>query len=117
MRKNHQGKSSAVNRKKSLYQRQLKNVIRRGVTLIDVNAPWCAPCRAQKPILDQLEREYHGKVSVMDLNVDEHRESAMAAGITSIPTLIIYKDGQEVERFIGLQNAEALSAAIDRTLA
>ena len=53
----------------------------------------------------------------MDLNVDEHRESAMALGITSIPTLIIYKDGKEIERFIGLQNAEALSAAFDRTLA
>jgi len=100
-----------------LDQRQLKNAIQRGVTLVDFNAPWCAPCRAQKPITDQLARQFHGKTSVMDLNVDEHRESAMAIGITSIPTLIIYKNGVEVERFIGLQNEEVLSAAIDKALA
>lgn len=79
--------------------------------------PWCAPCQAQKPILDQLAKAYHGKASVMDLNVDEHRESAMAFGITSIPTSIVFKDGREVERFIGLQNAEVLFDAIEKALA
>lgn len=106
-----------MNQEKRLNQEQLKDTIKSGVTLIDFNALWCAPCRAQKPILDQLEKEYHGKVSVMVLDVDEHRESAMAFGITSIPTLVIYKNGKEFERFIGLQNAEALSAAIDKALA
>jgi len=106
-----------VNREKLLNQRQIKNAIQIGVTLIDFNAPWCAPCRTQKPIIDQLARQYHGKALVMDLNVDEHRESAMASGIMSIPTIIIYKDGEEVERFIGLQNAEVLTAAIEKALA
>jgi len=106
-----------VNRKKSLNKRQLNNAIQKGVTLVDFNAPWCAPCRTQKPIIDQLARQYHGKAAVMNLDVDEHRESAMVVGITSIPTLIIYKDGQEVERFIGLQNAEVLSNAIEKALA
>ncbi len=105
-----------MKQKQPLNQRQLKNVIRSGVALIDFNAPWCAPCRVQKPILDQLANQYQGIVSIMELNVDEHRESAMAFGITSIPTLIIYKDGKEIERFIGLQNAEALSASIDKAL-
>ncbi len=106
-----------MNKNKSLKQQQIKNIIQKGVTLIDFNAPWCAPCRTQKPILDQLEREYHGKVSVMDLNVDEHRKSAMAFGIASIPTLIVFKNGKEFERFIGLQNAEVLSDAIEKALA
>jgi thioredoxin 1 len=106
-----------VEQKNLSSQEQLKNAIKDGVTLIDFNAPWCAPCRAQKPILDQLERAYHGKLSIMVLDVDKHRESAMALGITSIPTLIIFKDGKEVERFIGLQNAKALSNLIDLALA
>jgi thioredoxin 1 len=106
-----------MNQKKLLNQEQLKDAIKGGVTLVDFNAPWCAPCRTQKPILDQLEKAYHGKASVVDLNVDEHRESAMAFGIASIPTLIVFKNGKEVERFIGLQNAEVLSTAIDNALA
>jgi thioredoxin 1 len=110
-------RATLMNQKKLLNQEQLKDAIMGGVTLIDFNAPWCAPCQAQKPILDQLEREYHGKFSVMVLDVDEHRESAMAFGITSIPTLIIFKEGKEVERFIGLQNAKALSIVIDKALA
>jgi len=105
-----------MKQKQPLNQRQLKNVIRSGVALIDFNAPWCAPCRVQKPILDQLANQYHGIVSIMELNVDQHRESAMAFGITSIPTLIIYKDGKEIERFVGLQSQDTLSKAIEDML-
>jgi len=105
-----------MKQKQPLNQRQLKNVIRSGVALIDFNAPWCAPCRVQKPILDKLANQYHGIVSIMELNVDEHRESAMAFGITSIPTLIIYKDGKEIERFVGLQSQDTLSKAIEDML-
>ncbi len=105
-----------MKQKQPLNQRQLKNVIRSGVALIDFNAPWCAPCRVQKPILDHLANQYHGIVSIMELNVDEHRESAMAFGITSIPTLIIYKDGKEIERFVGLQSQDTLSKAIEDML-
>ena len=106
-----------MNKSKSLKQQRIKNIIQKGVTLVDFNAPWCAPCRTQKPILHQLAKAYHGKASVVDLNVDEHRESAMSFGIASIPTLIVFKNGKEVERFIGLQNAEVLSDAIEKALA
>jgi thioredoxin 1 len=106
-----------VDQKKSLNQQQLKNTIQTGVTLVDFNAPWCAPCRAQKPIVDQLAMLYNGKASIIEMNVDGNQESAMELGITSIPTLIIYKNGAEIERFIGLQNAEVLSDAIDKALA
>lgn len=106
-----------MEQKKSLNQQQLKNTIQTGVTLVDFNAPWCAPCRAQKPIIDQLTTLYDGKASILEMNVDGNQESAMKLGITSIPTLIIYKNGVEIERFIGLQNAEVLSDAIDKALA
>ncbi len=105
-----------MKQKQPMNQRQLKNVIRSGVALIDFNAPWCAPCRVQKPILDQLANQYHGIVSIMELNVDEHQESAMAFGITSIPTLIIFKDGKEIQRFVGLQSQDTLSKAIEDML-
>ncbi|MBW1820853.1 MAG: thiol reductase thioredoxin [Deltaproteobacteria bacterium] len=102
--------------KKSLNQQQFKNTIRTGVTLVDFNAPWCAPCRVQKPIVDELEKLYDGKASILEINVDGNQESAMELGITSIPTLIIYKNGVEIERFVGLQSVEVLSDAIDKAL-
>jgi thioredoxin len=105
-----------VDQKKSLSRQEFKNTIQTGVTLVDFNAPWCAPCRTQKPIVDQLAMLYNGKASILEINVDGNQESAMALGITSIPTLIIYKNGKEIERFIGLQNAKVLSDAIDKAL-
>jgi len=105
-----------VEQKKSLSRQQFKNTIQKGVSLVDFNAPWCAPCRAQKPIVDELAKLYGGKASIFEINVDGNQGSAMELGITSIPTLIIYKNGKEIERFIGLQNAEVLSHAIDKAL-
>ena len=84
--------------------------------MVDFNAQWCAPCRIQKPIVDQLAKLYDGKASILEINVDKNQKSAMELGITSIPTLIIYKNGVEIERFIGLQNAEVLSDAIKKAL-
>ena len=106
-----------MGQEKSLNKQEFKNTIQTGVTLVDFNAPWCAPCRVQKPIVDQLAKLYDGKASIMEMNVDGNQQSAMELGITSIPTLIIYKNGVEIERFIGLQNTEVLSDAIDKALA
>ena len=106
-----------MDQKNSLSLQKFKNTIQMGVTLVDFNAPWCAPCRAQKPIVDQLAKLYDGKASIIEMNVDGNQKSAMELGITSIPTLIIYKNGVEFERFIGLQNTEVLSDAINKALA
>ena len=91
-------------------------MIGQGVSLIDFNAPWCGPCKAQKPILDNLADKYKGRVNVAEVDVDENRETAMALGIASIPTLILYKESVEVERFVGLQTMDALSTAIENVL-
>lgn len=93
-----------------------KEMIRKGVSLIDFNAPWCGPCRAQKPIIDDLAAKYKDRVNIAELDVDENREAAMELGIASIPTLILYKENVEVQRFIGLQARETLSAAIENIL-
>jgi len=95
---------------------QFESAISNGVALVDFNAPWCAPCRAQRPIIEKLSEEFKGRAAVLEMNVDENQQTAMHLGIASIPTLIIFKNGKEVTRFVGLQNAESLSSAIQRTL-
>jgi thioredoxin 1 len=90
--------------------------IKSGVTLVDFNAPWCGPCRMQKPVLEQLAEQRIGEVTFAEVNVDENQQSAMKLGIMSIPTIIIFKDGKEIERFVGLQPENALSVAIEKAL-
>jgi thioredoxin 1 len=69
--------------------------------MVDFWAPWCGPCLLAGPIIDELAEEYKGKVKIGKLNVDENQEHPGKFGIMSIPTVILYKDGKEVERKIG----------------
>ena len=69
--------------------------------LVDFWAEWCAPCRLIAPIVDELATEYAGKVKIGKLNVDQNPQISMNYGIRSIPTLLIFKDGQAVEQLIG----------------
>lgn len=72
-----------------------------GVTVVDFWAPWCGPCRMIAPVLEELAAEYDGKLKVGKVNVDEHQDAARQYGIASIPTLLLFKDGQLVDRAIG----------------
>lgn len=96
--------------------KEFDNTIKQGVSLIDFNAPWCGPCRAQEPIIEQLTKDYSGRVTIAAMNVDENQETAARLGIQSIPTIAVFKNGEEVERFVGLQTALTLSNAIDSVL-
>jgi thioredoxin len=78
-------------------------------TLVDFWAPWCGPCRMQGPIVEKLSQNIGDQANVGKCNVDEEHDLASNYGIMSIPTLIIFKDGQEVERMVGLQQGEDLS--------
>ena len=84
--------------------------------MVDFNAPWCTPCRLLRPTIDRLTRRYGDQIRVVDLNVDEAPQSAMQSGITSIPTLIIYKDGKELRRFVGFQSEKTLTEALETVL-
>ena len=69
--------------------------------MVDFWAPWCGPCRALSPIIDQVAEEYAGKIKVVKLNTDENPESAVKFRITSIPNLIIFKEGKPIDQLIG----------------
>ena len=87
-----------------------------GVVLVDFWAPWCGPCKMQTPILEKVAAELGDKAVIAKVNVDENPELAAKYGIRSIPTLILLKDGENKQQFVGLQQQAALVSAITAEL-
>jgi thioredoxin 1 len=94
-----------------------KEVLQASVpVLVDFWAPWCGPCRAVAPTVDALAQEYAGKLKVVKLNTDESGEVAMKYGVISIPTLMVFKGGQMVERVLGNRPKADLVTMVSRHL-
>ena len=84
--------------------------------LVDFWAPWCGPCRAVAPTVDAIAAEFTGKLKVVKLNTDESGEVAMKYGVTSIPTLMVFKNGDMVDRMLGNRPKSDLAAMVSRHL-
>lgn len=84
--------------------------------LVDFWAPWCGPCKIIAPVLEELAKEYDGKVKVVKLDIDVNQQTATAFGIRSIPTLILFKEGKVFDQTMGVQSKENLKQMIDKSL-
>jgi len=86
--------------------------IESGVALVDFWAPWCGPCKMQLPIVEELATELEGQAVIAKINVDDQPELAAQFGVMSIPTLVLFKDGQPVDKMVGLQSKDTLKNKI-----
>jgi thioredoxin len=100
----------------STFRRDVLEESRARPVLLDCWAAWCGPCRTIAPALEQLAAESAGLYRVAKLNVDENPQTAQELGIQSIPTLFIYKNGQQVERIVGAQSKQVLAARLSTHL-
>jgi thioredoxin 1 len=89
----------------------------KGVAVVDFWAPWCGPCRAVGPIIEELAQEYEGKVKIVKLNVDENSQTAGQYSVMSIPSILFFKDGQPMKTMVGVQSKENYKQEIEQLLA
>lgn len=90
--------------------------VAKGVVLVDFYADWCGPCRMLTPIVEQLAKEMEGKMIVAKIDTDQAQNVATKFEVTSIPTLILFKDGQPVKRVVGLKDLDSLRKMVSAVL-
>ena len=86
------------------------------VALVDFWATWCGPCRMINPTIEKIAEEFNNKVLISKINIDDYGAVASEYGVRSIPTIILYKNGQEVKRLIGIQSKDILTEELNNIL-
>ena len=90
-----------------------KALAQKGLLMVDFWADWCGPCKMLAPLVENLDKEYEGRVTVGKVNVDDEQELAIRYGVMSIPTVIFFKDGQEIDRKVGVMPPEVFTQVLD----
>ncbi len=100
----------------TLNQQNFDEITSKGVVLVDFWATWCGPCKMMAPNIEEIATEYKGKVTVGKVDVDECQELATRFGIMSIPTLIVFKDGEKKEVLVGYRLKMQIAQVLDKYL-
>jgi thioredoxin 1 len=89
-----------------------EKTVAKGVTLVDFYADWCGPCRMIAPIIEELSSELQGQATIAKLDIEKAQSTTANFGVTSIPTMILFQNGKEVKRIVGLRDKAALKSMI-----
>ena len=95
---------------------EFDNEIKDGLTLVDFSASWCGPCKMLTPVLEGLAEEMNGKAKIVKVDIDESRDLADKFQIVSVPTMIMFKDGERVDTMIGFSPKEGIQKALEAHL-
>lgn len=97
---------------KYLNDENFQEEVSKGVTLVDFYADWCGPCRMIAPLVDELATEMNGQAKIAKLDIEQAQKVTSSFGVTSIPTIIIFKDGKEMKRFVGVKDKATLQSSV-----
>ena len=98
---------------KQIGQNDFDGAVASGAVLVDFSAEWCGPCKTMLPVVEKIAADYEGKLSVYTVDIDADPEIAARHGVMSVPTFLLFKDGQAVERVVGAMPERELKKRID----